>query len=75
MSESEKIKERIGYLKFWLGVCVASDIGLSSWLFNNRATLDLQTGIGLVSLVCVFSLGAFRIHKNIDQRINQLKDL
>jgi len=75
MSELEKVRERIGYLKFWLGVCVASDIGLSSWLFNNQDTLDVYKGLILGLLIIVFSFGAFRIHKGIDQKINQLEDL
>ncbi len=35
MSKIDKIKEKIGLMKFWLGVIVALIISDSSWLINN----------------------------------------
>ena len=36
MSEIDKIKERISYLKFWLGIQVAVALADITWIIDNR---------------------------------------
>ena len=75
MSEADKIKESIGYLKFWLGILVASDIGLVTWFINNFDTLSLVTGIGAVIIFGLFGFGIFKLHKGIERKIDRLEAL
>ena len=35
MSEVDVLKEKIAYLKLWLGIMVVTDISLVGWLLGN----------------------------------------
>ena len=54
MSELDVAKERIAYLKFWLGILVVTDISLFGWLLSNvgGANLSLVLG-GCVAAVAI----------------------
>jgi hypothetical protein len=34
MSELDRLKEQLAYLKFWQGIMVVTDISLVGWLFR-----------------------------------------
>jgi len=48
MSKIDKIKEKISFLKFWLGVCVALVISIGSWLINNYEKINFLFFIGYI---------------------------
>ena len=35
MAKIDEIKEKLNYLKVWLGITIITTIGLISWLINN----------------------------------------
>ena len=73
-----KLKEKINYLKFWIGVCVASLISLGAWLslnfgrFSKLYLCGVLCGVMLfiILLVCIISLD-----KKIRNLINKLEEL
>lgn len=49
MSQLDRLKEQIAYLKFWQGVLVVTDISLIGWLMSNAAS----TTAGTVTLAVI----------------------
>ena len=72
MSKIDSVKEKISLLKFWLGVFVASLVGIVGWcatnyrLFNRDLWLFIGSGIVIVILVYII----FNLNKKIIKLIN-----
>ena len=75
MSKIDKVKEKIGLAKFWLGVVVASLLAVVGWGITNYAKAELW--LLILSLFCVASLGllGYLLSKYINKKINELEDL
>ena len=72
MSELDRIKEQLVYLRFWQGIMVVTDISLVGWLASAAdpatPTLLSFTIVGIVAL----GLGIFLLHRQIERRIEQI---
>lgn len=75
MSEIDKIKERIGYLKVWLGIFVASDIGLFTWIIDNLESPTLMKLIMAGIAAFGIAVGVVKTHFSINKKINKLEEL
>ena len=76
MAKIDVIKEKINYLKVWLGIFVVTLIGLISWIANNYEK-TVMIGRLVFSLIAVIWL-FFSIHilnKKILEKINSLEEL
>lgn len=57
MSKIDSVKEKISLLKFWLGVFVASLVGIVGWcvtnyrLFNRDLWLFVGSGVVLIYII------------------------
>ena len=75
MSEFDRIKEQLVYLRFWLGIMVATEIALVGWLIsmpiNANPTLWFFGLFGAVLL----GAGTFLVHRQIERRIDQIGKL
>jgi hypothetical protein len=75
MSDLDVAKERIAYLKVWLGILVVTDISVCGWLISNietaRARLLWAAVIGIVGL----TLGILLLHRRIKGYIESLRGL
>jgi hypothetical protein len=77
VSELDYTKERIAYLKLWLGILIATGISLMSWLLTNYdSALSLEHlwamaagAFVAVVLACVF------VHREINVKIAQCRRL
>ncbi|MCX2716735.1 hypothetical protein OQH61_03180 [Helicobacter sp. MIT 21-1697] len=75
MSKLDKEKEKIGILKFWLGIVVATFLAIGGWLATNiHKTESLLLVCGSLSLIGLFIAG-FLLNKRINKHINNLEDL
>lgn len=75
MSELDVAKEKIAYLKIWLGILVVTDISLVGWLASSISSANrLLLLAGVVSVVAA-TIGIVFLHKRIDRRIESLKGL
>ena len=75
MGKIDKEKEEIGWIKFWIGVSVASMMGLISWFVNNYETANkiiLTLDIISVLLIAIFIVMLNRIGL---KKIKELEDL
>lgn len=72
MSELDRIKEQLVYLRFWLGIMVVTDISLVGWLASTVDTVShALLGFAIVGII-VLSLGIFLLHRRIERRIEQI---
>ena len=72
MSELDRLKEQLVYLRFWQGIMVVTDISLVGWLASvaDTATPTLLS-FAVVGIV-VLSLGILLLHRQIERRIEQI---
>ena len=75
MSELDVIKERIAYLKVWIGILVVTDISVVGWLASNLGTANTPLLVAGVISVVVITVGLYFLHRRIDSRIESLRDL
>ncbi|MEY8214630.1 MAG: hypothetical protein RPR97_09135 [Colwellia sp.] len=76
MSRIDVIKEKINYLKVWLGIFVVTLIGLIGWIVSNyeQSIWIGRLGFSFVAVIWLF----FSIHvlnKKILEKINSLEEL
>jgi hypothetical protein len=75
MSELDRVKEQLVYLRFWLGIMVATEIALVGWLISTaiRANpmLWFMSAFGAVML----AVGIFLVHRQVERRIDQIGKL
>ena len=74
MSNLDTAKERLAYLKFWLGVMVVTDISLVGWLVSADPAL-VHKILGAVVAVVVITFAGFKLHHKIEHRIDALEGL
>ena len=72
MSELDRIKEQLVYLRFWQGIMVVADISLVGWLASAGDTATPTLVSFAVAVVIVLSLGIFLLHRKIEHRIEQI---
>jgi hypothetical protein len=75
VSELDVTKEKIAYLKVWLGILVVTDISLVGWFVSNIASANTVALVASVAAVVAVTAGIFILHKRIDRYIRSLKDL
>lgn len=75
MSELDRFKEQLTYLRFWLGIMVATEIALVGWLISTpvRANPTLWF-IGAFGAILPGG-GTFLVHRQIERRIDQIGKL
>ncbi|MGH8501864.1 MAG: hypothetical protein ACREVE_05215 [Gammaproteobacteria bacterium] len=75
MSKLDLAKEKIAYLKLWLGIAVVTDISLFSWLLTDGRQGPVLLVIGALVGVAAVTIIAFYVHKRIEKEIDALEDL
>ena len=75
MSELDELKEKIAYLKVWLGVLLVTDISLLGWLASHaQETINVLLLSGFLAMIVV-SVFVLALHTRIEQAIKKLRDL
>ncbi len=75
MSELDVAKEKIAYLKVWLGILVVTDISIFGWFVSNLGTTTAPLRWGAVIAVVALSVGIFLLHRLIGRHIESLRGL
>ena len=75
MSELDRLKEQLVYLRFWLGIMIVTEITLVGWLVSTPKTADsLLWSIGAIGAV-LLGFGIFLLHRQAERRIDQIGKL
>jgi len=72
MPELDRVKERLAYAKFWLGIVVVTDIGLVGWLISSVDDAQPLRLLLRLLAVIVLSFAGWLLHQQIDQRMEQI---
>lgn len=75
MSELELIRERIAYLKVWLGIMVVTDISLFGWLITNFGSAPPRIAQGCIAAIIAITAAILGLHVRIGGYIEKLRDL
>ena len=72
MSELERLKERLVYLRLWLGIVVVAEISLIGWIAS--AVDSASTRLLLLASVTaiLLGLGIYLLHRHIERRIDEI---
>jgi len=71
MTELDRVREQIAYLKLWQGIMIVTDISLIGWLITAE---DTEIKIFALAFAAAITLtcGIYAIHRLIDRRIDEL---
>lgn len=75
MSELDRLREQIAYLKYWQGVMVITDISLVGWLITAGDTANLHVFVLAVVGVLALTWGIISLHRQIERRIDRIGSL
>lgn len=72
MPALDRLKEQLVYLRFWLGIMVATEIALVGWLISTPIEADSRLWfIGAFGAV-LLGAGVFLVHRQIERRIDEI---
>jgi hypothetical protein len=75
MSELDRLKEQLVYLRFWLGIMVVTGITLVGWLISTPTSASPTLwSIGAFG-AALLGVGIFLVHRQIERRIDQVGKL
>ena len=75
MSEIDRLKEQLVYLRFWLGIMVVTEITLVGWLISTPiAANPALWSIGTFGAI-VLGAGIYLVHREVERRIDQIGKL
>ena len=75
MSELDRLKEQLVYLRFWLGIMVVTEITLVGWLISTPTSANpMLWFIGAFGAL-LLGVGIFLVHRQIERRIDQIGKL
>jgi hypothetical protein len=74
MAKIDVEKEKINFLKLWLGVFIVSLISLFGWVATNYTDINLKLILGIIAIIWLM-VSIHLINKSILKRIENLKDL
>jgi hypothetical protein len=72
MSELDRLKEQLAYLKFWQGIMVITDISLVGWLVTTAHTSATFTASLAILAVVMLTAGIVLLHRQIERRIERI---
>jgi len=75
MSELDLAKEKIAYLKLWLGVMIAGELSLMGWLLTNFRSAHWLLIVSGILILFTIGFGGYVIHIRIEAKIAGLKEL
>jgi len=72
VSELDRLKEQVAYLKFLQGIMVVTDISLVGWLVSTAdGARPLTVALAIVGVV-LLTLGIVMLHRQIERRIDHI---
>ncbi len=75
MGKIDKEKEEISWMKFWIGVGVASIMGLISWFVNNLEQANMvMLGLDIFSVIAI-AVFIVLLNNAAIRKIRNLEDL
>lgn len=75
MPKLDEAKERLGLLKFWLGIIVGSFLANVAWLATNYNKAEILIVVGSILVIIGLILGFLVINRKIEKKLKEIGDL
>ena len=75
MPKLDEAKERLGLLKFWLGVIVGSFLANTAFLATNYNKAENLIIVGCILVIICLIVMFLVINKKIEQKLKEIGDL
>jgi len=75
VSELDRLKEQLVYLRLWLGIVVVAEISLIGWLASAFEGAPFRLVVLAIVTVALLGLGIFLLHRQIQRRIDEIGKL
>lgn len=75
MSELDRLKEQLVYLRLWLGIVVVAEISLVGWLASAVESAPARLLTLAIATAVLLGFGIFMLHRQIQRRIDDIGKL
>lgn len=75
MSEIDRLREELAYLKFWQGIVVVTDISVAGWLISASDSASTLTFVLALAGLAALTIGIVVLHRQIERRIERIGKL
>ena len=75
MSELDRLKEQLVYLRLWLGIVVVAEISLVGWLASAVESAPVRLLALAIATAVLLGFGIFMLHRRIQRRIDDIGKL
>jgi small-conductance mechanosensitive channel len=75
VSEHDRLKEQVAYLKFWQGIVVVTDISVGGWLVSASEGAGALSFVLALAGVAGLTIGIVVLHRKIERGIDQIGKL
>ncbi len=75
MSELDRLREQLVYLRFWLGIMVVTEITLVGWLISTPSNANPTLWFISVFGATLLGVGIYLVHRQVERRIDQIGKL
>ena len=75
MSELDRLKEELAYLKFWQGIVVVTDISVAGWIVSASEGASTLTFVLALAGLAGLTIGIVALHRQIERRIERIGGL
>jgi hypothetical protein len=75
MPEIDRLKERLIYLRFWLGMMVVTEITLVGWLISTPSSANPTLWSTAAFGAGLLGVGIYLVHRQVERRIDQIGKL
>jgi small-conductance mechanosensitive channel len=75
VSELDRLKEELAYLKFWQGIVVVTDISVAGWLVSASEGASTLTFVLALAGLAGLTIGIVALHRQIERRIERIGGL
>ena len=72
VSELDRLKEQLVYLRLWLGIVVVAEISLVGWLASAVETASVRLLTLAIATAVLLGFGIFMLHRQIQRRIDEI---
>jgi len=72
MSDLDRLKEQLVYLRLWLGIVVVAEISLVGWLASAVDSASSRLLALAIAAAVLLGLGIFLLHRQIQRRIDEI---
>jgi hypothetical protein len=72
VSELDRLREQLVYLRLWLGIIVVAEISLVGWVASAVQTVSITLLSLAIATAVLLGLGIFMLHRQIQRRIDEI---